>query len=234
MRYEFPLSRLIRNRSQELGLNAKELGFRLGYRNSAKAAGRVDALCEGHIASRKSKRALDRLANALEVPEHIVEEAVAATNEHLVELDRQAEQAKRVAQEASEARWRASFKPHAVLDTEHKCPSQITICGLTGGIGRWLIVRLDNSKELTTFVQQVLDALPTMLRTGRTGKKYVPFFGEAKGFFLNYEPDRAIRYTLDGEIVEVLPKAYRPGEIELDIGGRNRSPLTVARVLGFA
>lgn len=147
MRYEFPLSRLIRNRSQELGLNAKELGFRLGYRNSAKAAGRVDALCEGHIASRKSKRALDRLANALEVPEHIVEEAVAATNEHLVELDRQAEQAKRVAQEASEARWRASFKPHAVLDTEHKCPSQITICGLTGGIGRWLIVRLDNSKN---------------------------------------------------------------------------------------
>ena len=94
--------------------------------------------------------------------------------------------------------------------------------------------RLDNSKESTTFVQQVLDALPTMLRTGRTCKKYVPFFGEAKGFFLNYEPDRATRYSLDGEIVEVLPKAYRPGEIELDIGGRNRSPLTVARVLGFA
>src|SRR6266571_5042720 len=37
------------------------LGFRLGYQNPLKAAGRVDALCWGHITSEKSRLALRRL-----------------------------------------------------------------------------------------------------------------------------------------------------------------------------
>jgi hypothetical protein len=93
---------------------------------------------------------------------------------------------------------------------------------------------LDNLKGPMSFVRQVLDALPNKLRTGPEGQKGVPFFGEAKGFILNYSPDRAVRFTLNGEALEVLPKAYRPGEIELTIGSRTRSPLTAARVLGFA
>ena len=215
-------------------VSREALGFRLGYQNPAKAAGRVYALCDGHIASRKSRSALGRLAGALEVPEHVVEEAVGATEAMIAEQDRQAHEAERLAHEAAEARWKASFRPHAVIETESKCPSSIVICGMTGGVGRWLIVPVDSSKSPMTFVRQVLDILPTKLHTGTQGRKFVPFFGGAKGFYLNYRPDRAVRFTLDGEIVEVLPKAYRPGEIEIDIGGRNRPPLTVARVLGFA
>lgn len=228
MSIESPLARLIKTRSDALGLNAQTLGFRLGYRNPARAAGRVHALCDGHIASRKSRSALDRLADALEVPEPVVQEAIAATKALIAELDQQAQVAERIAQEAAEARWRARFKPHAVIDTESKCPSQIVICGMTGGVGRWLIVPVDWSKPPLTFVRQVVDALPEKLRNGG-----VPFFGRAQGFYLNYEHDRAVRFNLTGEALEILPRAYRPGEIELNIGGR-RSPQTVARVLGFA
>lgn len=233
MQNESPLARLISTRSQALGLSRQALGFRLGYQNPAKAAGRVYALCDGHIASRKSRSALGRLAGALEVPEHVVEEALAAAKAMIAEQDRQAREAVRLAHEAAEARWRANFKPHAVIETKSKCPSSIVMCGMTGGVGRWLIVPLDSSKSPMTFVRQVLDVLPTKLHTGTQGQSFVPFFGRAKGFILNYRPDQAVRFTLDGEALEVLPKAYRPGEIELDIGGRNRSPRTVARVLGL-
>ena len=165
----------------------------------------------------------------MEVPEPVVVEAVAATNAVIIELDRQAQVAEQLAHEAAEARWRGSFRPHGVIDTESKCASQIVICGLTGGIGRWLVVPLDSSKAPLTFVGQVLDALPEKLRNGG-----VPFFGRAQGFFVNYGPDRSVRFNLFGEALEILPRAYRPGEIELNIGGRNRPPRTIARVLGFA
>jgi hypothetical protein len=234
MQIESSLARLIKRRSQELGLDARALGLRLGYQNPAKAAGRVDALCAGHIFSRKSRAALGRLANALAVPEHVVQDALAATEALMVELQRQAQEEKRFAADADEVRWRAAFRPHAVIETASRCPSQIVICGLTGGIGRWLIVPLDSSKAPITFVRQVLDALPDQLRTGPSGDKGVPFFGRAIGFILNYSPDRAVRFTLNGEARETLAKAYRPGKVELTVGGGKQPSLTVAHVLGLA
>ena len=52
-------------RMQELGLDRRALGFRLGYHNPLKAAGRVDALCGGHVTSAKSRDALTRLPEAI-------------------------------------------------------------------------------------------------------------------------------------------------------------------------
>ena len=120
-----------------------------------------------------------------------------------------------------------------MIETESKCPSSIVMCGMTGGVGRWLIVPLDSSKSPMTFVRQVLDVLPTKLHTGTQGQSFVPFFGRAKGFILNYRPDQAVRFTLDGEALEVLPKAYRPGEIELRHWGPNRIADDGRGVLGF-
>ena len=219
MQNQSPLARLMKRRSQELGLDAQALGLRLGYQNPAKAAGRVHALCHGHIFSRKSRAALSHLANALEVSENVVQDALVATEALMAELTRQAQAEERRATDADTARWRANFRPHAVIETARRCPSQIVICGLTGGIGRWLIVPLDPSSAPITFVRQVLDALPDKLGTGPDGQKGVPFFGHATGFILNFSPDRAVRFALNGEALETLPKAYRPGEVELSIGG---------------
>ena len=58
------------------------------------------------------------------------------------------------------------------------------------------------------------------------------FFGEALGLIINYSPDRAVRCDLDGNPLEVLPKAYRIGEVQLSIGGKRVEPRVMARILG--
>ncbi|WP_146159845.1 hypothetical protein [Bradyrhizobium sp. MOS002] len=190
-------------------MDATTLGFRLGYRNPAKAAGRVHALCDGHVTSRKSIAALERLPDALQVSAEAVQQALAATVAQKAAL-------KWARVQAEDARWRAGFRPHAVILTERKCPTQIVICGLTGGIGRWLIIPLDLSCSPLTFVDQVKRALPRKLETNYSGGNYVPFFGVAHGFIVNYTPDTAVRFTLAGEPIESLEKAYCPGRISSD------------------
>lgn len=83
-----PWADLIEPRMRELGLDRQAVGFRLGYQNPLKAAGRVSALCEGHITSAKSPAALNRLPQALEVPVEVIEQAVAATEELFAEMNR--------------------------------------------------------------------------------------------------------------------------------------------------
>ena len=51
---------------------------------------------------------------------------------------------------------------------------------------------------------------------------------ETLGFVINYTPDEALRCDLEGQPLEVLAKAYRPGEIKIRIGGRPVPPGLVA------
>ena len=134
----------------------------------------------------------------------------------------------RIAEEEEDAEWRASFKPHAVIQTETTIPSQITICGLTGGAERWLIIRFDLSRPPVTFIQQAIDALPSMVSPAGG----VPFFGRAVGLIINYAPDKALRCNLDGNPLEVLPKAYRVGEVQLSLGGKRIEPRVLGKLLG--
>src|SRR4051812_25743247 len=231
MSNDLPLATLIQSRLKELDLDRQTLGFRLGYKNPAKAAGRVDALCWGHLTNRKSQAALARLPDALELPAEVVAQAVTETEQVLAEQERHAEEERCRAREKEEAEWRAAFKPHAILQTERTVQSQITICGLTGGARRWLWIDFDLSKPPITFVQQALVALPERTGLGSEGKRYVTFFGEAVGFIVNYSPDQALRCDLDGRPLEVLGKAYRPGDVGLSIGGRPVSPTVMARLL---
>ncbi len=226
-----PLAELILTRMQELGLDRQDLGFRLGYQNPLKAAGRVYALCDRKL-SPKSKNALRRLPEAIEVPPEVVERAVMLTEQLLAEMERQAEEQRRLDREKEEADWRAAFRPHAIIQTERTVPSQITFCGFTGGTERWLTIRFDLSKPPITFIQQALDALPEKAPQGQNGRRYVTFFGEALGLIINYSPDKAVRCDLDGQPLEVLSEAYRPGEVSLSFGGKPVSPTVIARVLG--
>src|SRR3954463_7985830 len=115
MSNDLPLASLIETRLEELNLDRHALGFRLGYKNPAKAAGRVDALCWGHLTNRKSRAALPRLPDALERPAEVVAQAVIETEQVLAEEERQAEEERRRAREKEEAEFRAAFKPHAIL-----------------------------------------------------------------------------------------------------------------------
>src|SRR3954470_25031495 len=133
MPIQLPLAKLIQTQMEELGLDRQTLGFRLGYKNPAKAAGRVDALCWGHLTNRKSRAALARLPDALELSPEVVAQAVIETEQVLEDQERQAEEERRRAREKEEAEWLAAFTPHAIVQTERTVPRPTTIRGGHGG-----------------------------------------------------------------------------------------------------
>jgi hypothetical protein len=50
------------------------------------------------------------------------------------------------------------------------------------------------------------------------------------GFIINYSPDCAVRFDLEGNPVELFDRAHRPGEATLSIGGRAMSHAELAAV----
>jgi len=217
-----PLAALIETRMQQLALDRAALGSRLGYRNPAKTAGRVYALCDGHITTTKSRSALHRLPAAIEVSAELVEIAVKDTASLLAELKQQEDEKLRVAREIEDAEWRAGFIPHAIILGDRIIPTSITMCAITGGPERQLKIELDSSKPSDTFVQQVVAALPGKLHLGKDGRLTVEFFGNALGFIVNYSPDQAVRYDLKGNAVENLNKAFRLGRASFSLKGGNQ------------
>ena len=47
---------------------------------------------------------------------------------------------------------------------------------------------------------------------------FVPYHGRTTGFIVNYTPDSAVRFDLDGNPVENFDRAYKPGQVEVFIG----------------
>lgn len=199
----YPIHDLIENRQKQLGLGRNELGRRCGFKNLAKALRRIDGVCHGDLDSPGAKMVLDNLAVALEVDKVVVENAIAATAQVIADANRLAE-AKR------DAAWRESFKPHAYLVGSQNRPSQITLYGMTGGPERWLKIPLDLSQPPVTYAVQAHEFVKKT--------PLVPFFGKTTGFIVNYTPDSAVRFDLDGNPVEHFDRAYIPGQVEVFIG----------------
>jgi hypothetical protein len=194
---------LIENQQKRLGLRRNELARRCGFKNLDKGLRRIDGVCHGDLDSPGAKMVLDNLAVALEVDKNVVEEAIAATAEIIAETNRLAEAER-------EAAWRESFKPHAYLVGTTNRPSQITFYGLTGGPERWLKIPLDLSQPPVTYA---LQAHEFVAKT-----PFVPYHGRTTGFIVNYTPDSAVGFDLDGNPVEHFDKAYIPGRVEVFIG----------------
>ena len=192
MTEQTPLAILIETRMTQLGIDRAVLGLRMGYRNPAKAAGRVYALCDGHITSAKSRTALQRLPEAIEVPTVVVATAVEATQSVLEERTRQQQEKLRIAREEEDAAWRAAFVPHAIIQGEQATPSPITTYALSGGAEWWLIIRLDLSQPRDTFLQQAMAVLPSKLHIGNDGRLSVPFFELGDGIRIDLSPDEAV------------------------------------------
>jgi hypothetical protein len=228
---KYPIAALIEARLHELNLDPTGLGLRLGYKNPAKAAGRVHAICAGLLYSPKSKAALPRLVAALELPATVVEQAILETRIAIGEEQRTAREKEKLEREAKDAEWRKNFRPHAVILTERRIPSQITFCGLTGGAAARLIIPFDSARRAVTFVDQAVAGLHMKAPVGQNGRRCVMFFGEPTGLVLNYSPDLALRCDLEGNPIEWLSAAYRIGEVELSIGNRTISPAVAAAVL---
>jgi hypothetical protein len=168
---------------------------RAGYETTAKGLRRRDELLAGEL--RTTRGLIERLPAALDVPAEIVTAAISETDQQ-------------IRAEADQA-YRASFKPHAIILTEHTRPTQITFAAILGA-DRNLRIDFTLGSNSITYVRQALD----MVRR----RSPIQFYGRAIGVVVNFSPDQAIRFDLDGNALEVLPAAYRPGELTLSIGGR--------------
>jgi hypothetical protein len=157
---------------------------------------------------------------------------VQETTDLLVEIQRKAEEMRLLELAEREAEWRRTFQPHAVIQTQRTVPTQIFICGLTGGAERWLIIRFDLSRPPVTFVEQALEGLKNKSFLTPSGTLGVGFFGAALGIIVNFSPDRAVRFDLEGNPLEVLERAYRPGQASLSVGVTAVSPKVMADLIG--
>jgi hypothetical protein len=201
------LATLITSRCQELGLSRTQLVRRAGYKNEAKGLRRLEGLLAGDLET--SKSLLQRLPAALDLPAKLF-------NLSFEETRRQIEQAMNHAAQEEEAAWRASFKPHAIIRTERNRPEPIFVAAMMG-VERLLRVDFDWAGDCESYVKK---ALQGMQRNLAQWNGIVPAFGRPIGIVVNYTPDHAIRFDLDGMPREFLSRAYRIGQAHLLVKGR--------------
>ena len=111
--------------------------------------------------------------------------------------------------EARDKIWRENFRPHAIILTERTMPSPIFVAAIIG-VEKLLRIDLDPTQGPVSFVRRVLDRLP----------EGVIAFGKTVGFVINYSPDQAVRFDRNGQPIEILDKAVRPGSATLRLGRR--------------
>ena len=204
MKSNLAIATLIRSRMTELGLSRGEFAKRLGYKNIAKGIRRIDALCEGDVEG--TKQFLDVLPQALETSAETVKRALDQTVREL-------ELAEKQEAEARDKIWRETFRPHAIILTGRTVPSPIFVAAIIG-VEKLLRIDLDATQGPVSFVRQVLDCLP----------EWVSAFGKTVGFVINYSPDQAVRFDLNGQPIAILDKAVRPGTAILRLGGVRSLP----------
>jgi hypothetical protein len=196
-RRDLPLATLITERCRELGLSRSELIARCEYKNITKGLRRLDQVYAGNL-DKAATLIIRNLPEALDLSADIIQQAATDTV--------------RLIAAEEDARWRASFQPEAFLLGTSKRPSQIWMYGISGGAERWLKISLDLDEPPETYAEQ---ALSVVQRT-----PVVQFFGPTTGFVVNYTPDNAVRFDMEGRPVEIFAHAYRPGEVTLYLGNR--------------
>ena len=99
-----------------------------------------------------------------------------------------------------------AFRPHAIILTERSVPSQIWVAAIIG-VEKMLRLDFDLSQAPSTYLRQALEKMPTI----------TPAFGRPIGVAINYTPDHAIKYDLEGRILETLSHAIPVGHASLSI-----------------
>ncbi|WFT82933.1 hypothetical protein QA634_14295 [Methylobacterium sp. CB376] len=84
------------------------------------------------------------------------------------------------------------------------------------GIDRLLKLELDTTRPRHTFVRQALSGLNQRLLSFKSDQ--IPFFGRPRGFVINYAPNRAVRYDLNGNAVEILSREVMAGHGKVSFG----------------
>jgi hypothetical protein len=191
---------LIARRLADLDLSSVMLVERCGYANISKGLRRLASLRAGDFD--RASHILAALPKALEVPAEEVREAIEQTTARM--------------SAARERAWREAFRAHAIILTERERPSQITIAALCGFISLKRVDFPDGTPALD-YVRFVRSEIARRLQR-YAGE--VPMFGKPTGFVINYSPDAAIVFDLEGTAVQQQEHAQRIGEVSFALSGR--------------
>jgi hypothetical protein len=202
-----PIQVLIEDRCLELGLTRHDIVRRAGYTNLSKGHRKLDELLLGDLWH--SRGLISRLPAALGVSADVVNEAVAETERQM--------------RAAEDVAYRAAFRPHAIILTEYTRPTSITMAAI-GGADRKLRVDFEPGSSPMSYLKQALDQVRR--------RSPITFYGAAVGVVINFSPDHAVRFDLDGNVVDVLPAAHRPGQLTISIGGRSVPPELLVTFFG--
>jgi hypothetical protein len=214
-----PLAALLRERMAALGLDATAIGRRLGYIDAVKAAGRVQALGDGLLVSAESRRALTKLAAALEVDEARVTAAVDETRARQQAAAETEAAACRALKAAAAEAYVCDFKPHAMLVTEFTRPSSITMCIMSGGAGRWLRLNFDATQPPETFFAQSLAMIGRNARQTPEGEWTTLWFGRVLGIAIHLAPDESRYYDVNGQPYSSRPNVVASGRGSASVVG---------------
>ena len=188
-----PFAGFVAARLSALALTKAELVRRMGYSATVtKGIRRLEELLAGNLKLYNTRRSV--LAVALEVSETELDDVVADTRYVLWARNDRA--------------YRAEFRPHVVWATTKSVPSPITIAAMINA-HRQLFWYPSPGNPSQISGEAVLAA-----------PRGVPCYGFVVGFHVNYTPDNAVSFDLDGTPVAVLDTAVRPGRARASIGGR--------------
>ena len=195
------------------------------HKNIAKGLRRLDDLLSGELD--KTRNLICALPVALDVPPAVVEHAIEETR-------RQISDAKEATWQAREAAWRAAFKPHAIILTERTVPQPIFAAAIIG-VERLLRIDFDLGLSPVSYAGQALAGIRRKLsefkcESGRIPEA-LPAFGRPIGVIVNYKPDRAIRFDLDGNAVEIVTCAHRPADAYIAIRSRPVPPEALCAIM---
>lgn len=194
------LKDFVSQHQETLQLSRRDLLTRLKPTNLGKAAQRLDSFLADEISHSQRQHFLPELATALSKNSEESKQ-IAAELKNLVEQIRQAKAA------LEHAHYVATFKPHAYLLGSYTRPSQITFFAMTGGSERWLKIRLDELESSQTPAQAIAEIV-AHLKENPT----IRFWGAATGFYINYTPEQAVKYDLNGNVIKEINGNYRPGD----------------------
>jgi hypothetical protein len=200
-----PIELLISRRLAEHGIRPLDLVRKCGYANLAKGLRRLEEVYTGNLA--RAAHLIEALPTSLDLPADQVREAVQKSLE-LIRADEQ-------------AAWRAAFRPHAVIATEHSVPRPI-FAGVAMGIKRQKQIDFDASlptAAIHAFVQEEI------VRRLAMWNGVIATFGKAMGYTINWRADLAERFDLQGNLVETLPHAYLLHNGSITVKAKDITPI---------
>jgi hypothetical protein len=143
-------------------------------------------------------------------------------------------EAQLAAEQARQTLWRAAFRPHAIILTERTVPQPFFVAAFIG-VERLLRIDFDPASVPVSYTNQALAGIRQKLaefssETGRISET-LPAFGRPIGVIVNYTPNRAVRFDLNGDAFEVLPHAHRPAEPYIALRRRPVRPATLRVIM---